>query len=50
MPPSMITLIPNRRSANGNNSMKKNSDIWPNVWMNAGSGTLISLRKGFANV
>ena len=26
------------------------SDICPNVWMNAGLGAPISLRKGFANV
>jgi len=31
IPPSMIHLIPNRRSANGSRSMKPISDICPNV-------------------
>ena len=29
--------------------MKKISDIWPNVWMNAGSGAWISFKNRFVN-
>ncbi len=45
----MIVLMPERRSANGKSSMKKISDICPNVWMKAGSGARISFRKRFVN-
>ena len=45
----MMPLMPKRRSANGSRSMKPISDICPNVWMNAGSGALISFRNGFVN-
>ena len=45
----MIALMPSRRSINGSSSMKPISLTWPNVWMNAGSGTPISFRNGFVN-
>jgi hypothetical protein len=50
MPTSIMTLMPNLRRTKGSSSMNATSDICPNVWMKAASGTLISFKNGLAKL